>query len=259
MTSFLLVVPLLAQQNVNSYTVEKERAIGQQYAIEIRRQSQPFESPATDAYVKRIGGELVAQLKNTPFDYQFEVISGGTWTEPFSLPGGYVFIPARALVAAQDEAEFVGMLAHSIGHVVLRHGTRTATLGQTANITSIPLVFMGGWHANSEQPQILVPAALLDAVRTNELEADRFGLELASRTGYAATAYLRYVERTQWADSKLSPWPAREVRLTRLREITSSLPAPTLSSSGEEFRRAQEEVLSIVKRPEKQRTPTLRR
>ncbi|MBC8164782.1 MAG: hypothetical protein H7Y20_02785 [Bryobacteraceae bacterium] len=85
---FLWVVPMLAQPGVNFYTVQRELALGRHLASEIRRQSKPFVNAAVDAYVKRIGAALVRQLKEAAFEYQFEVISGGAWMEPFSLPGG---------------------------------------------------------------------------------------------------------------------------------------------------------------------------
>jgi predicted Zn-dependent protease len=260
----LWVVPLLAQQGVNFYTVEKERALGQHLASEIRRQSKPFANAAIDSYVKRIGAELIGQLKEAIFEYHFEMISGGTWKEPVSFPGGYVFIPARFFLAAQNEAELVGMLAHSIGHVALRHGTRTVARGQIVNMASIPLVFMSGWagsHADSQQPQVLVPVGFLKFQREHELEADRFGLELAAQAGYDATAFQRYVGRTHSVDSEMSPLPARELRLARIQEIVASLPsATTTSPSHDDFRRLQEAVSSIIEQqPKQQRVPTLRR
>jgi predicted Zn-dependent protease len=239
----------MAQQGVNFYTVEKERALGEQLASEIRTRSKPLANADVDAYVKRIGAELTGQLKEAPFEYQFQVITGGTWTEPFSLPGGYVFIPARSFVVSQEEAEFVGMLAHSIGHVALRHGTRTATRGQMVNMASIPLVFMGGWagsHADSQQSQLLIPMGFLKFQRTRELEADWFGLELAARAGYDAYAFQRYVHRTHPADSKVSPLPARDVRLARIQETVASLPSATrIAPTGEDFLRVQENVFGL--------------
>lgn len=249
----LLAVPLLAQQGLNLYTVERERALGQQYASEIRRQSKPLGIASVDTYVERISRELVTALKDRPLDLHFEVISGGTWTESFSLPGGYIFVPARAFVTARDESEFVGMLAHTMGHVALRHGTRTATVAQVGNMSSIPLVFIGGHHSRT-----LTPLSLLEVQRTYELEADRFGLELAAGAGYDAAAFQRYVERTHPADSKMSPLPGRDLRLARIREIVAPLPSPK-PSSGEEFRRVQELVRWLIERPEQRRVPTLRR
>ena len=193
----LPVLPLLAQQSANLYNVEKERALGRSLASEVRQQSRPFDNPAVDAYVKRIGGELVAHLPENPLTYTFEVISTDEATEPIPLPGGYVFIPARFLLAAQDEAEFAGMLAHSIGHIALRHGTRPATRGEVMNVAHIPLVFAGGWmgggHADSRRPLIGVPIGFLEFQRTRELEADAFGLELAARAGYDPAALRRYI------------------------------------------------------------------
>jgi predicted Zn-dependent protease len=104
-----------------------------------------------------------------------------------------------------------------------------------------------------------VPVSFLEFQRTHELEADRFGLQLAARTGYEAAAFQRYVERTHSADSTMSPLPARELRLARLQETVSSLPSSMPSSSGEEFRRVQQTVRSIIERPEQHRVPTLRR
>jgi len=175
---FLLAVPLLAQQDVILYSVERERALGQQYASGIRRQAKPLANSTIEGYVKRIGAELIAQLRQSPFEYQFEVIADGDWTEPIPVPGGYILTPVRSLVPARDEAEFVGMLAHSAAHVALRHGTRTANRAQIVSMASMPLVFIGGWtgsHAEAQRAQTLAPLSFLEVQRTCELEADRFG------------------------------------------------------------------------------------
>lgn len=258
----LVVVPLLGQQAVNFHSLEKERALGQHLASEIRKQSKPLTDSAVDAYVKRVGAELILHLKEAIFEYQFEVISDDEQAEPIPLPGGHILIPARTFLAAQDEAEFVGMLAHSIGHIALRHGTRTAARGQIANTASIPLVFMGGSicaHTDSQRSQVLLPVCFIEAQRTYELEADRFGLELAARAGYDASGFQRYVERKHPAESKMSPLPPRELRLAKLQETLLSLPSTNISSSVEEFERVQQAVRSVIERRQQRRAPTLKR
>ena len=258
---FGLAVPLLAQQDVNSYSLEKERALGTQYASEIRRQSKPLGDPAVQAYAERVAAKLLSGVTNGSLQYQFEVISDGDRTEPFALPGGYIFIPARIFMTARDEHEFAGTVAHAIGHAALRHGTRTATRGQIANMASIPLVFMGGWvaaHADSHHSQALVPVSFLEFQRKYELEADRFAVELCARTGYDPAAFLRYVQRTHPADSKYSPLPDRGVRIAALQDLIATLPASPRSPS-DDFKRTEERVRSIVQRPREYRAPTLRR
>lgn len=236
--------------------------MGRQYASEIRRQSEPLRDPLVNAYVDRIGRQLVSRLEGLPQDYTFEIISGGSWTEPFALPGGYVFVPARAVVTADDEDEFAGMLAHAIGHIALRHGMRSATRSQIADMGSIPLILMCGWtgsHADSKNPQLLAPLSLLESQRTYELEADQFGLDLTARTGYDPSAFQRYVERTHPADAKMSPLPGRDLRLARIQAVLSGLPASPRSVSGDDFRNIQQRVRSLIERPQQHRVPSLRR
>ncbi|MBI4907323.1 MAG: M48 family metalloprotease [Acidobacteria bacterium] len=147
----LLALPMLAQQSENAFSLEKERVLGEALAAGVRRQSKPLEDARVDAYVKRVGAQLVAQLPGSAFPYNFEVIVSEA-TEPISLPGGHIFVPANLLLSTQNEAEFAGVLAHSISHSALRHGTRSATRGQITNTASIPLIFMGGWSGTHASP-----------------------------------------------------------------------------------------------------------
>jgi hypothetical protein len=59
----LLAIPVLAQQGVNFYTIEKEKALGRQCALEVKKHSKPLADPGIAGYVNRIGQELVDQLK----------------------------------------------------------------------------------------------------------------------------------------------------------------------------------------------------
>jgi len=156
---FLFALPLLAQQGVGICPLEKERALGLWYAAEIRRQAKPVDDRAINAYIQRVGAELVPQPGETPFHFDFQVLAGTDISEPIPLPGGYILVPIRSILAARHENEFIGMFAHAIAHVILRHGTRIAGDSQVVNIASIPLVFMGGWagsHADTHQ-STLVP------------------------------------------------------------------------------------------------------
>lgn len=257
----ILAVPLLAQQGISSYSLDKELALGRQYASDIRRQSEPLGDPAVQAYAERVAAKLLIGLTDATLQYQFEVIRDGERTEPFALPGGYIFLPANIFLTARDEHEFAGTLAHAIAHAALRHGTRTATRVQIANMASIPLVFMGGWiaaHADSRHAQLLVPVSFLEFQRKYELEADRFAVELSARTGYDPSAFLRYVQRTHPADSRYSPLPDRDLRIASLQEPIATLPESAPSRS-DDFKSMQDHVRSLVERPRQHRAPTLRR
>src|SRR5260370_16276315 len=95
-----------AGQGVSFYSVEKEAAIGASLARDVRRNTTAIESPAVRDYVQRIGGLLSAQV-SSPLIYTFSVIAddrGGPTHEPFSLPGGYIFVSSRHLLTPRNHA-----------------------------------------------------------------------------------------------------------------------------------------------------------
>jgi len=86
-----------------------------------------------DSYVKRLGEQLVdnipAELRQPAFRYSFQVVNLKE-INAFALPGGPMFLNRGMLDAAKTDGEVIGVMAHEISHVVLRHGTAQATKGQ---------------------------------------------------------------------------------------------------------------------------------
>lgn len=153
----LLALPLFGQMT------EKERALGEHLATEIRRQSQPAGHAEVQAYAKRIGARLAERL---PSRYEFEVIVTDA-PEPMPIPGGHIFIPAAFFLKVRDEAGFASMLAHAIAHIELaRQEFRKGS----------PLVVMGSWTSLHPVPH------------GNEIEVDKLGAEIADRAGYGSQA-----------------------------------------------------------------------
>jgi predicted Zn-dependent protease len=237
---FLIGLTLAAQQ---PYSAEKEAAIGASLATDARNSTTAIESTAVRDYVQRIGGRLAAQLSN-PLSYTFSVIAddrGGSTHEPLSLPGGYIFVPARLILNARNDAEFAGMLAHAMAHVAEHHGVRQVTRGEVANAASIPLIFMGGWMSMGEGDESLIPMAFRSTQRRLEVEADVLAVKMTSGAGYDPEALVRYIGRTQPPDS-------RESRIAGMGNAIRDLPAKDYSvGSAEEFVRVQDEVRRAIR------------
>ena len=176
---------------VDSYSIEKEVALGRQVAAEFRRNTQTLDAPAVLAYVDAIGQRLVAAAGGPPFTYTFALVADdpSAMHEPAAFPGGFVFVPASLILAAKDEDEFTGMLAHAIAHVASRQGTQAA-----ANAT---LVFMGGWTGSA------VPRGFLERRRRFELQADGLAARSMSAAGWDPAALARYIERLRPGDERV--------------------------------------------------------
>src|SRR5260370_14565359 len=145
-------------QGVNFYSKEKEAALGKTLAEDLSRQTTKLDNPEVQAYVERVGRQLAGHLPDTTWTFNFTVISddlGGATHEPIAFPGGYIFVPASLILAAQNEAQFAGVLAHAIIPVAARHGTPSATRGEVASLATIPLIVTG--RTVGDANEMLIP------------------------------------------------------------------------------------------------------
>jgi beta-barrel assembly-enhancing protease len=248
--AFLVLIAFTASaqdpsKGVNFYSLEKERALGEQLAKEVRWSNTPVDDPAILAWINDLAKRL---LPDSRLSYTFELIKEDPTMlhEPLSLPGGFVFVPVQLILAAQSEDEFAGMLAHAMAHVEARHGARQATQGQTANFATIPLIFMGGWtgFAVGRNGTMAIPRGFVDAHRAFELDADRIAAEKMSASGYDPEALARYIEREQPPDPPQpkphSPMPERAARVAAVRAMSTGRaypPHPDFPGLQDELRR----------------------
>jgi predicted Zn-dependent protease len=112
------------------------------------------------------------------------------------------------ILAADEEAELAGVMAHEIAHVAARHGTRQMTRGQLANFATIPLIFVGGGgglgYALQSAAGLALPLTFMTFSRNFEAEADYLGVQYMYKTGYDPQAFLAFFEKVQ-AQEKEKP------------------------------------------------------
>jgi predicted Zn-dependent protease len=189
-------------KGVNFYSLEKEIALGKQLAQEVERQARIVDDPIIAEYVNRIGQNLVRN-SDAKVPFTIKVIDSDE-VNAFALPGGFFFVNTGILLKADNEAEMAGVMAHEIGHVAARHGTRQATKGQLVNIGTIPLIFMGGWtgYGIRQALGLAIPMGFLKFSRADESEADLLGLEYMYKAGYDPTAFVDFFEKIQSLEKK---------------------------------------------------------
>jgi predicted Zn-dependent protease len=177
------------------------------------------------------------------------------------------------MLAADDEAELAGVMAHEIAHVAARHGTEQASKGQLINYASIPLIFLGGpiGYGIQQAANLVVPLTFLRFSRGMEEEADYLGVQYLFKTGYDPTAMVRFFEKLQ-AKEKAKPGSMSKLFAThpptgeRIRKVEDAIttvlpPADRYVETTSEFNRikAQLAKLQNYRRIEDPNRPTLRR
>jgi len=248
--AFLVLIALTGyaqdpSKGVNFYSLEKEKALGEQLAKEVRRSSTPVDDPVILNWINDLAKRLVP---DSQFSYTFELIKEDQTMlhEPPSLPGGFVFVPVQLILAAQSEDEFAGMLAHAMAHIEARHGTKQATKGAIVNQATVPLIFTGGWtgFAAGRNGTMAVPLGYVKFQRDSELQADRLAAEKMSAAGYDPEALAQYIEREQPPDppqqKPYSPLPERSARVAAIRAMSTGRtypPHPDFAGLQDELRR----------------------
>jgi beta-barrel assembly-enhancing protease len=185
-------------KGVNFYSIEKEIALGKQMAQEVERQAKIVDDPIVAEYVNRIGQNLVRN-SDAKVPFTIKVIDSEE-INAFALPGGFFFVNTGILLNADNEAEMAGVMAHEIGHVAARHGTRQATRGEIAQIGSIvPLIAVGGMagYGIYQAMGLIVPMGFLKFSRNFESEADLLGIEYMYKSGYDPGAFVDFFEKVQ--------------------------------------------------------------
>jgi beta-barrel assembly-enhancing protease len=186
----------------NWYSLESEIRMGKQYAMQVENSVKLVQDPVVTEYVNRIGQNLVRN-SDAQVPFTIKVIDSDE-VNAFALPGGFFYVNSGLLLAADEEAELAGVMAHEIAHVAARHGTRQMTRAQWANIGTIPLIFVGGGigYAVYEAAGLGLPLTFMKFQRNFEAEADYLGLQYMYRTGYDPQAFISFFEKIQAKEKK---------------------------------------------------------
>src|SRR5271154_6972894 len=165
----------------NWYSIERQVAMGRSYAQQIESQIKLINDPVVTEYVNRIGQNLVRN-SDAQVPFTIKVIDSDV-VNAFALPGGFFYVNSGLILAADEEAELAGVMAHEIAHVCARHAMRQMTRANIANIGTMPLMFVS-------------------FQRGFEAEADYLGLQYMYKTGYDPQAFVAFFEKIEALEKK---------------------------------------------------------
>ncbi len=179
----------------NWYSIEKEVRIGKQYAQQVEQGAKLINDPVVTEYVNRIGQNLVRN-SDAKVPFTIKVIDSDE-INAFALPGGFFYVNSGLVLAADNESELAGVMAHEIAHVCAHHAMREMTRANLANLATIPLIFVGGGlgYGAYEAAGIGVPLAFMHFSRSFEAEADYLGTEYLYKTGYDPNSLVTFFEK----------------------------------------------------------------
>jgi hypothetical protein len=183
----------------NWYSTDSEIKMGKQYADEIEKSTRFITDPVIEEYVNRIGQNIV---KNSDCKVPFTIkVIDSDEINAMALPGGFFYVNSGLILAADEEAELAGVMAHEVAHVCAHHAAREMTRANYAQIGMVPLIMMTGYtwtgYGIYEAAQLAIPITFLQFSRDFEAQADYLGVQYMYRSGYDPQAFISFFEKIQ--------------------------------------------------------------
>jgi predicted Zn-dependent protease len=190
----------------NWYSLDKQVAMGKQFSQQVEHGAKMVADPTITEYVNRIGQNLVRN-SDAKVPFTIKVIDTDE-INAFALPGGFFYVNSGLILAADNEAELAGVMAHEIGHVAACHAVRGQTRENILNLASIGLIFVpGGWGVyEAEQAGLGLGSGLafMKFSRSFEAQADFLGMEYMYKAGYDPQSFISFFEKIE-AQEKRKP------------------------------------------------------
>lgn len=148
------------------------------------------------------------------------------------MPGGKIVVYTGLLPITQNEAALAVVMGHEIAHALAKHGNERMSQGMVQQLGGVALAVATA-NKPAQTQQLFMTAyglgsnygAILPFSRSNELEADKFGLIFSAMAGYNPQEAIPLWERMAAASGGNKPpefastHPAEATRIERLKEL----------------------------------------
>jgi predicted Zn-dependent protease len=137
-------------------------------------------------FITSKGKEMAALSHRPHLNFEFKILDSPI-VNAFALPGGYIYFTRGIMGHFNNEAEFMGVLGHEIGHVTARHAN-----DMMRKQLFTQLLFIGGlvvsedFRKFADVAQQGMGLLFLKFSRSNEEESDKLGVEYSTKAGYNA-------------------------------------------------------------------------
>jgi len=243
----------------NIFSPEQEMVLGDLTYQRLAGDMRFVRDPQLLAYVNQIGERLISHLPPTGLKFQFFIIDIPA-ANAFDVPGGYIFISRKLISFANNEDELAGVMAHELGHAVVRHGATdfSELLKKILNVTQL-----GGRKDIADKYNLLIERSRTKNISKSsegseqQLQADRVGIFALIAAGYDPNAFASFFDRLVETKGKTGNWfsdifgkpKPEQKRLREMIKLSEQLPPACREAHkarpSEEFLKWQADVVSF--------------
>ena len=190
-------LPSMGEPADNALSPNQERQLGASFMRQIRAQLPLVSDVQLTEYIHSLCSRLaLASGKADQNEFTFFIIDNNQ-INAFAIPGGYVGVNSGLALAMDYEEQLAAVVAHEVAHVTQRHHARAFATGTRSSVTTaaavLAAILIG--QASPQAGQAALAAGLaatrqsaINFTRSNEIEADRIGIEILANAQYDASA-----------------------------------------------------------------------
>jgi Zn-dependent protease with chaperone function len=223
------LIPLSVEHRLGNAMDTQVRAL-----LETGKSDKPFECGTADA--EKAGraalDTLIGRLETgagLPIPLKTAVVRRRE-ANAVALPGGHIYVFEGLVSRARNPDELAGVIAHEIGHVAHRDGTRS--LLQAAGLSFLFGMLLGDFTGGSVA--VMAAKSVVQSAYSREVEgaADLYGVGLMSRIGGDAHAFAAILDRIAGAIEPgvaiLADHPATKERIVAINAAATATAPATL-------------------------------
>ena len=227
---------------------QQEVQVGAEQAQQVNAQLPIITDPVVNRYLNILGDSIARVTSRADLDWHFYMVNSNDFNA-FALPGGFIYINRGVAERSDRMNEMASVMAHEIGHVVLRHSVKQMEQMQGANVgVTIACALTGVCNSGLAQAGINVAGTAIFAKfsRDDEAQADAAGVDEMVRAGInpngMPSMFEKLLAERKSRPSALESWftdhPLEEARVDATRaQIAKINPAVirTLTSNTQAF------------------------
>ena len=182
---------------------EKEVKMGRMLAAQVDKEAKFIDDPIITEYVNRVGQNIVLH-SDAKVPFTIKVIDSDE-VNAFALPGGFFYVNKGLILAADNEAELAGVMAHEIAHVAARHAMENQRKMEVMDYGMLAGILLGGPILSNvlyNGAGFFEGMAFLKFSRGAEEEADKLGVQYMWAAGYDPSAMATMFEKLEAKNKK---------------------------------------------------------
>ena len=230
--------------NLREVKEPEEIQIGQSMTETLLGARPLYDDAQLQRYVNEVGLWVARQSERPTLAWHFGV-NDSDHINAFAAPGGFVIITKGMMKQLRNESELAGVLGHEVAHVIQKHHLKALRKTAFADLLGEGLTAASD-NRNTELVRKLTgPTKELYARgldKSDEFEADRMGVVLATRAGYDPYGLPAVLSTLASADPKdnfltllTKTHPLPQARLDRLEPGIATLDAIKAPQNADRF------------------------